>query len=59
MEPESLLPHSQVPATCPYPEPAILVSYAEQSKAKIRVWATMTKDVKTNLKCYDCPTVEK
>ena len=21
MEPESLLPHSQVPATCPYPEP--------------------------------------
>ena len=22
MEPEGLLPHSQVPATCPYPEPA-------------------------------------
>ena len=22
MEPESSLPHSQVPATCPYPEPA-------------------------------------
>jgi len=22
MEPESLLPHSQVPAICPYPEPA-------------------------------------
>ena len=22
MEPDSLLPHSQVPATCPYPEPA-------------------------------------
>ena len=21
-EPEGLLPHSQVPATCPYPEPA-------------------------------------
>jgi len=21
MEPESSLPHSQVPATCPYPEP--------------------------------------
>jgi len=21
MEPESPLPHSQVPATCPYPEP--------------------------------------
>jgi hypothetical protein len=22
MEPESLSPHSQVPANCPYPEPA-------------------------------------
>ena len=22
MEPEGLLPHSQVPTTCPYPEPA-------------------------------------
>jgi len=22
MEPEDSLPHSQVPATCPYPEPA-------------------------------------
>ena len=22
MEPESSLPHSQVPVTCPYPEPA-------------------------------------
>jgi len=22
MEPESLLPHSKMPATCPYPEPA-------------------------------------
>jgi hypothetical protein len=22
MEPEGLLPHSEVPATCPYPEPA-------------------------------------
>jgi hypothetical protein len=22
MEPESSLPHSQVPGTCPYPEPA-------------------------------------
>jgi hypothetical protein len=22
MEPEGSLPHSQVPATCPYPEPA-------------------------------------
>jgi hypothetical protein len=21
MEPEGLLPHSQLPATCPYPEP--------------------------------------
>jgi hypothetical protein len=24
MEPESSLPHSQVPATCPYPEPTPL-----------------------------------
>jgi hypothetical protein len=24
MEPESLLPYSQVPATCPYPEPDFL-----------------------------------
>jgi len=23
MEPEGSLPHSQVPATCPYPEPAL------------------------------------
>jgi len=23
MEPEVSLPHSQVPATCPYPEPAL------------------------------------
>jgi len=23
MEPESSLPHSQVPAICPYPEPAL------------------------------------
>ena len=23
MEPEDLLPHSQVPTTCPYPEPAL------------------------------------
>jgi len=22
MEPEGLLPHSQVPTTCPYPQPA-------------------------------------
>jgi len=25
MEPEGLLPHSQVPATCPYPEPVHLL----------------------------------
>ena len=27
MEPEGSLPHSQVPATCPYPEPARFSSY--------------------------------
>jgi len=27
MEPESSLPHSQVPATCPYPEPARFSPY--------------------------------
>jgi len=28
MEPESPLPHSQVPATCPYPEPALPSQYS-------------------------------
>ena len=27
MEPEGSLPHSQVPATCPYPEPAAYSPY--------------------------------
>ena len=27
LEPKSLLPHSQVPATCPYPEPALSSLY--------------------------------
>ena len=27
MEPEGSLPHSQVPATCPYPEPAMLFTF--------------------------------
>jgi hypothetical protein len=27
MEPESSLPHSQEPATCPYPEPCVLTRY--------------------------------
>ena len=27
MEPEASLPHSQVPATCPYPEPARSSTY--------------------------------
>jgi len=27
MEPEGSLPHSQVPATCPYPEPARIGPY--------------------------------
>ena len=28
MEPENSLPHSQVPATCPYPEPARSIPYS-------------------------------
>jgi hypothetical protein len=59
MEPEGSLPHSQVPANCLYPEPAALVSHTQQSKAKIHVWETITKDVKTNLRYYDFPTVEE
>jgi hypothetical protein len=40
MEPEGLLPHSQVPATCPYPEPAQSIPYppshpTEKYKGKI------------------------
>ena len=27
MEPEGLLPHLQVPATCPYPDPAPSIPY--------------------------------
>jgi len=38
MEPESLLPHSQVPATCSYPEPAQVVpKYQCRSEASVRV----------------------
>jgi len=29
MEPEGSLPHSQLPATCPYPEPVRSSSYSE------------------------------
>jgi hypothetical protein len=59
MEPESSLPYQQEPTTSPYPEPHTIVSYTQQCKAKIRVWATMTQDAKINLKCYGCPTVEE
>ena len=31
MEPEGSLPHSQVPATCPYPEPARSSPYPHNS----------------------------
>jgi len=31
MEPEGLLPHSQVPASCPYPEPARSSPYPHTS----------------------------
>jgi hypothetical protein len=27
MEPESSIPHSKVPATCPYPQPALFNPY--------------------------------
>jgi hypothetical protein len=32
MEPEGSLPQSQVPATCPYPEPAMLFIYFGSEK---------------------------
>jgi hypothetical protein len=59
MEPQSSSLHSQVPTTCPYLEPDTLLAYTQQCKAKIRVWATITKDAKINLKRYGCPTVEE
>jgi len=31
MAPESSLPHSQVPATCPYPQPARFIPYSHIS----------------------------
>jgi hypothetical protein len=43
MEPEGSLPHSQEPATCPYPEPypsSILygISTLIESKLQINIW---------------------
>jgi len=35
MEPEGSLPHSQVPATCPYPEPARSSPYTKSHFLKI------------------------
>ena len=37
MEPESSLPHSQVPATCPYPEPARSSPYPTSHFLKINL----------------------
>ena len=37
MEPEGSLPHSQVPATCPYPEPARSSPYPQTHFLKIHV----------------------
>jgi hypothetical protein len=37
MEPEGSLPHSQVPTTCPYPEPARSSPYLTSHFLKIRV----------------------
>ena len=34
MEPEALLPHSQVPANCPFPEPFSQSSFFEHSQLK-------------------------
>ena len=49
MVPERLLPHSQVPATCPYPEPArsspypqILLSEVPYSSRDINKYWTMS-----------------
>jgi len=57
MEPEGSLPHSQVPATCPYPEPArfspyphiplpedpLLVYYTVQIFFNARIWSTQRR----------------
>ena len=37
MEPESLLLHSQEPATCPYPEP-FYVAWSLTTKHEVPVW---------------------
>ena len=37
MEPERSLPHSQVPATCPYPEPARFSPYPTSHFLKIHL----------------------
>ena len=39
MEPEGSLPHSQVPATCPYPEPVP----KDQSSQRLSVWTFRNK----------------
>jgi len=41
MEPEGSLPHSQVPATCPYPEPQ------DQSGPRLSVWV-----LRNNIRFY-------
>ena len=35
MEPEGSLPHSQVPVTCPYPEPAQLILSSNLRSKKV------------------------
>jgi len=37
MEPQGSLPHSQVPATCPYPEPARSTPYPISNFLKIHI----------------------
>ena len=40
MEPEGSLPHSQAPATCPYPQQ----DQASRAKVSVQVWR--------NVKCF-------
>jgi hypothetical protein len=44
MEPESSLPHSQVPATCPYPEPTPSSPHNPLPLPEILQNTTLTRD---------------
>jgi len=49
MEPESSLPHSQVPATCPYPQPA-------QSNPCLRI--TLAEYISPHIAGQNCEFIE-